>query len=341
MKRRKFLNDAVAISGIFILPSFESLSKIQERNITTVTGNISPNDLGSTLVHEHILVDFIGADQVNPKRYNVDEAFTKAFPHLMEIKKLGFRTIIECTPAYLGRDVKLLQRLSEASGLQIITNTGFYGAVQGKYLPQHVFEEKASQIAQKWIKERKEGIEGTGIYPGFIKTGVDNGPLTDINKKLIEAAALTHLETGLTISAHTGDGAAAMEEIEILKNNGVSPEAFRWVHAQNEKDMALHEKIGRMGAWVEFDGISPDSFDEHLKFVKSMKAKNLLDKVLISHDAGWYHVGEEDGGTFRPFTLLYEEFIPALQKEGFIKKELELLLVENPMRSFKIKVRKI
>src|SRR5690606_59891 len=37
--------------------------------IETVKGRIRADELGLTLPHEHVLVDFIGADRVSPDRY--------------------------------------------------------------------------------------------------------------------------------------------------------------------------------------------------------------------------------------------------------------------------------
>ncbi len=133
------------------------------------------------------------------------------------------------------------------SGLNIITNTGYYGAVNNKFIPGYAFNESADQIAGRWTKEWEEGIEGTGIKPGFIKIGVNGGPLSDMHKKLISAAARTHLKTGLVIASHTGPAVPAFEQIEILKDEGVSPEAFIWVHAQSEKDPANRIKAAQVG----------------------------------------------------------------------------------------------
>ncbi len=77
--------------------------------------------------------------------------------------------------------------------MNIITNTGYYGAAGDKYIPKHAYSESAEELASRWINEWKNGIGSTGIKPGFIKIGVDDGPLSDIDKKLVEAAALTHL----------------------------------------------------------------------------------------------------------------------------------------------------
>ena len=144
-------------------------------------------------------------------------------PSLKRLRAVGCQALVECTPAYLGRDPILLKRLADASEVTILTNTGYYGARQGKFLPAHAFKEWADQLAARWLNDWRAGIEGTGIRPGFIKIGVDGGPLTDVNRKLVQAAARTHLQSGLTIAAHTGDGQAALEQLEILAQEGVEP----------------------------------------------------------------------------------------------------------------------
>ncbi len=280
---------------------------------------LSAADQPSILVHEHVMVDFIGADQIRPGRYDRDEVFRIARPRLEEIKALGCRRLQECTPNFLGRDPDLLARLSDAVGIEIWSNTGLYGAANHKYVPAFARTETAEQLARRWIAESKEKWR-----PRFIKIGVNKGPLNELDRKLVRAAAITSRETGLTIASHTGDGAAALQQLEL-----VDPKKFVWVHAQNERDHSIHEKAARAGAWVEFDGIGPKSIDWHLDCVRFMQSKNLLGRTLISHDAGWYHVGEPNGGDFRPFTLLYREFLPKLDTN--IAKTL---LWDNPRTAF-------
>jgi phosphotriesterase-related protein len=284
-------------------------------------------------MHEHVLVDFVGASTVSPSRYDAEAVFTTALPHLQRVRQLGCRTLVDCTPAYLGRDVRLLQRLSKASGLQILTNTGYYGAANDKFVPAHAYKESAEQLAARWIRERQDGIEGTGIKPAFMKIGVDEGPLSDIDAKLVRAAALTHARTGLPIASHTTTGVAALEELEVLESEGVDPSVFIWVHAHAEADAAFHLRAGKQEAFVEFDGISPESVAKHVGLVRRMKDEGLLDRVLVSHDAGWYHVGEPNGGEFRPFDTLFTAFIPALKNAGFTDADVHQLLVENPRRA--------
>jgi phosphotriesterase-related protein len=199
--------------------------------------------------------------------------------------------------------------------------------------------ETADQLAARWLAEWRDGIDGTGIRPGFIKIGLDAGPLTEVSRKLIQAAARTHEESGLTIAAHTGDGTAALEQLKVLKAEGVSPEAWIWVHAQIEKNTDIHVEAAKQGAWVEFDGISPDSLDRHVELVQNMQRHGLLERVLISHDAGWYAVGEPVGGKFRSYDTLFTEFLPRLRAAGFSDEEVKQLTVISPAAAFGVRVR--
>lgn len=301
--------------------------------IDTVTGPIAADRLGVTLMHEHVLVDFIGAAQVSPSRYDANAVFAAVLPHLQQVRRLGCETLVECTPAYLGRDPRLLKRLSQASGVHILSNTGYYGAAQDKHLPPHAFDETAEQLSARWIREWQRGIDDTGIKPAFMKIGVDGSPLSAVDAKLVRAAALAHRETRMPIASHTGSGAAAMEELDLLEQAGVRLSAFIWVHAQSERDQTFHVRAARRGAWVEFDGINPSSTARHLELVRHMKDQGLLDHVLLSHDAGWYRVGEPGGGQFRPYDTLFTTFIPALKAAGFTEGEIHQLIVTNPHRA--------
>jgi phosphotriesterase-related protein len=309
--------------------------------IMTVNGPISPEKMGITLTHEHILVDFIGADSIDNSRWNRAEVIEKSLPFLKQISDLGCKSFVECTPAYLGRDPLLLKELSDASGLNILTNTGYYGAGNNKYIPEHGFSETADQLAERWIKEWENGIDGTGIKPGFIKIGVAGDELSDLHKKLVTAAARTHLKTGLTIASHTGPAVLAFAELDVIQKEGVAPDAFIWVHAQNEKDLSNHVKAARMGAWVSFDGINENNIEVYVGMIKNMKGNDVLNKVLLSHDAGWYRPGEENGGAYRGYTTLFEKLVPALKENQFTGEEINQLLVKNPAEAFTIRVRKI
>lgn len=336
ISRRKFIGQTACIATGYM--AFAKTSLYTGDKLMTVNGWVAPGQIGFTLSHEHILVDFIGADKINPSRYNSGEVFDIALPKLVSAKEKGCKTLIECTPAYLGRDVRLLKRLSAVSGLNILTNTGYYGAAGEKYLPAHAYTETAEQIAARWIDEWKNGIDDSGIKPGFIKSGVDKYPLSAVQQKMVEAAAITHLATGLTIGIHTGDGPAAMEELQIIQSKGITAEAWIWIHAQNEKNKELHIRAAKAGGWISYDGVSNKSIADCLSFLKDMKSENLLDHVLLSQDAGWYHVGEPRGGNYQDYNTIADKLIPAMKENGFNEKDIHQIFFINPAKAFSVKI---
>jgi phosphotriesterase-related protein len=306
--------------------------------VMTVTGPIRPEELGVTLMHEHVLVDFVGADKVDRARYDAEAVFQTALPYLQEVVTRGGQAFVDCTPAYLGRDPVLLKRLAEASGLRILTNTGYYGAGQNKYLPAHALTETADELAARWSREFREGIEGTGVRPGLIKTGVDKGPLSEIHRKLITAAARCHRATGLPIHVHTGDGAAAKDIVKTLGGEGVPASAYVWVHAQNEPSRSVQMAVAETGAFVELDGLAPgDALERHVEATVDIIGRGQLPRLLVSQDAGWYHVGEPGGGTFRGYALLFDEFLPALRERGIPESQIRALLVTSPARALTLR----
>jgi phosphotriesterase-related protein len=283
---------------------------------------------GSVLVHEHILVDFGGWQVARPDRYDEDEVVRVAKVRLEELKPFGCRRLQECTPNYLGRNPALLTRLQDETGIEIWTNTGIYGAADRKGVPDFARTETAAQLAARWEREWRDGIDG--VKPRFIKTAVNGFPLDELDRKLVEAACLVSNRTGLVICSHTnGAGPAALAQLEILERMKTPLSKFVWVHAQNEPDGAFHEKVARAGAWVELDGINEKSAARHLGAVRALVSRGLLGRVLVSQDSGWYRVGEPGGGRFNGFTYIYTDFVPRLQAG-----EAEALLVKNPVACF-------
>ncbi|XOV91075.1 MAG: phosphotriesterase [Bacteroidota bacterium] len=315
--------------------------------IQTVNGPISVDSMGVTLIHEHVFLDWSPEADYDPMKWNNEEAFHFILPYLKEMKAAGVKTFLECTPAYLGRNPKLLKRLSDETGLNILTNTGFYAARDYQHIPEFAYKISPEGLAQVWIKEFENGIEETGIKPGFIKIGLNynKDSLASIEEKIVRAAAITHANTGLTIVAHSGKEHIANFCLEILQEQGVKPEAFVWTHAQNDSNEA-HVNIARKGAWVSLDGMGSIKVDtasgdtlqlnRYVDYLVNLKSQNLLHRVLISHDSGWYTVGDENESMGRLFTPVFQYVIPELKRRGFTDQDIEQLLIINPQIAFAI-----
>lgn len=310
--------------------------------IITVKGPIEETLLGKALVHEHIICDFSGAEETSKSKYSQEEVISIMLPFLKSLKDYGFSSFFDCTPKYIGRDVEVLYRLSEESGINVITNTGYYGAANDKFIPKFVYDLKEKDIAKLWVDEWREGIEGTTIKPGFIKTGVDPFKLSEVDKKLIAASAITHLETGLTIACHTGEGTCALEVLNTVKEYGVSPTALVIVHADSIEDKEIIFRLAEEGCWIEYDSIGSKPLEFHLRLIIDTIKKGFLSQLLLSHDAGWYTVGEPRGEELkiRPYTYISEYLIPRLIKEGLSEEVINDILINNPARAFSMSIRR-
>jgi phosphotriesterase-related protein len=325
---------------VLILSFISCTSPEREPVIQTVTGKIDPQPGEIWLTHEHILVDFIGADSIDTKKWNHDSVIRMMTPYLEELKQHEVKYFVETTPAYLGRDVALLKKIAEKTGLHIITNTGFYGAQKNKFVPAFAFDKTPEELAEIWTKEFENGIDVSGIKPGLMKISVDAADtLHPMHEKLVKAAALTHLKTGLTIASHTGEAKGLWPQLKILKETSVSPIAFIWVHAQNENDNNNYVRAAREGCWISLDGLGWE-LDKHVEKLVFAKEKGILNKILISHDAGWYDP-QKQTQSIQPYTNIFAKLIPALQLKGFTKEDINLLLSGNPAKAFAIQIRKL
>lgn len=325
MQRRTFLLSAVAAA----VPPTAS--------VLTVRGPVTPAALGVMLAHEHLFSNF-GEDPAEPPLYDKGALLAAVVPYAESLKKLGCAAIVDATTAYFGREPMLLRDISIRTGIHILTNTGYYGAANDRYVPKHAFAESADQLAARWLKEFRDGIGNTGVRPGFIKLGVDPGPLSEIDRKLVTAAARTHKESGLAIAVHTGDNAAAANgQLAILKAEKISPEAWIWVHAQSCKDAETLKTVAARGAWISLDGLAADTLERHLECVLLMQRWGRLKQVLLSHDGNSFRAGGRR--PMKAYSALFTDFIPMLRKNGFTDAQIREMTVDNPARAYTIRVR--
>jgi len=348
MNRRSFLQHA-ALGALASSEVTRGLAAAAVEQIMTVTGPIPAAELGRTLVHEHVVVDFIGAAKTSADRYDAELTFQTALPQFERLRRQGVRSLVECTPRYLGRNPVLLRRLALASKVQIVTNTGWYAAMDHKFLPPEAQTESIEQIANRWQTEGHHGLDGTGIRPGFLKLGTGNGPLPPVDVKLVRAAARVHRATGLTIAIHTGNGAAALDEIRWLREEDVRPDALIWVHAQNDPGPTQVE-AARLGAWISLDGysLSGPNVLRYPQMIAAHRTAGTLNRVLLSHDDGWAVEGDAPNGNKltlfgngnpNPYASLFTKLLPDLRTQGFTDADFNQLLVLNPRAALTLRPR--
>jgi predicted metal-dependent phosphotriesterase family hydrolase len=335
MKRRTFLargsTAACALAGWLTAPEAAQPGPAEDA-IMTIEGPVPAAGLGVILPHEHVMSNF-GAEPSSPAVYDEEALQAQVVPYLRHVRALGCGAIVDCTTDYFGRHVRLLRRLSAAAQLPVVTNTGWYGGAADRYVPRQAFSLSADEIARLWVAESREGIDGTGIRPGFIKLAVDPGPLSAIDRTLVLAGIKAHRETGLVLAVHTGNNVpAAMAQIDLLAQEGVSPRAWIWTHAHEVENPSDLIAAARAGAWISLDGLStaPGRQDRIRGLLDVVAGAGFLSQVLLSHDGNAY----PRGGPIRPFDVLFTDFIPALERTGYRDSDIRMLTRDNPGRAF-------
>ena len=190
---------------------------------------------------------------------------------------------------------------------------------------------------KEWMTaELLEQIEDSGVQAGWIKLSAGDDGLTDCETKVLRAAAAAGVATNAVIGSHTIKGWVVREQLDIIEAVGYTPERFIWIHTQAEPDFDLHLEIARRGAWIEYDAIGGEEFDDEFYVNRILR---VLDagfghQLLFSHDRGWYDPAQPGGGIPRPYTYLSERFLPKLRARGVSETTIQQLTRVNPFQAF-------
>jgi phosphotriesterase-related protein len=305
--------------------------------IQSVKGEVAVESLGLMLPHEHLFVDLRGPFVEGYAQADPEKVGQVVKPYLDAIEALGVTALVDCAPMGVGRNVAVLRHMADITPIHLIAPTGTY---KEGFIPSALLEMSIKDLAELWVRELTEGMEGTDSRAGFIKLAMsDDGPRA-IEVRNLEAAAITSRETGAVIASHTIGGTAARKEMDVLEKAGHDLRRFIWVHAHTEPDTAVHIEAAERGAWLEFDAIGAESWHPQpdlLEKVITLVEKGYTDQLLLSHDAGWYNPATADGvppDGYRGYTALFEQFIPALKGRGVTDEAIRQMTVVNPARAF-------
>jgi phosphotriesterase-related protein len=318
-------------------------------NVNTVTGQVSPSQLGRTLMHEHLLIGYPGAesDTARPglKR---GEMTAICVDRIEELKSEGVTSMLDPCPSDLGRDVEFIAEVAQKTGFQIICATGLYkedegGAAYWKFRSR--FGPQAAAMAEVFIRDLTEGIGETGIRAGIIKIATGYGAITDYEKTVLEAAALASVETGAPITTHTDDGKLGDEQQEILTSKGVPANRIIIGHSCGTDDHDYHMKIVDGGSYLGFDRFGLDMLvpdEKRIAALLRVVEKGAASRVVVSHDSVWCWRGEpipniEFSASLAPNwhpLHFIRNIAPRLREGGATAEQVDMMLVENPRRFF-------
>lgn len=311
--------------------------------VETMTGPIKTADLGFVLMHEHIIVRSEGLAQNFPHIWNPQPALDRALELLTALKAKGVDTIVDLTVYGLGRDIPLLLPIVEKSGMQVIVATGLYTFND---LPTYFRNRTPDQIADLFIRDIEEGIQGTKVKPAIFKCATDIPGVTPGVEKVLRAVARAHLRTGLPISTHTNAASRrGLEQQDIFAAEGVDLGRVIIGHSGDSDDLDYLTKLLERGSYIGMDRFGLDSFlpeEKRIDTIARLCRMGWAERLVLSHDTmAYFDVYElKDMGFDRPswnYFQLVTHIIPKLLKAGVTEEQIDLMTRRTPRRIFENK----
>ncbi len=301
--------------------------------LITTLGEKTLEDFGLILPHEHIFVDLGPIEAESYKSANASDVIEVMSPTIERAKKVGVTALVECTPLGVGRRVDIIKAVSESTQLPVVVATGIY---REPWVPFWAQQASIEKLESWMLSELQNEIEHTGVRAAWIKLSAGDEGITECETKILRAAAHAGKLTNAVIGSHTIRGRVVLRQLEILEEEGYTPQRFIWIHTQAEIDTALHLEVAQRGAWLEFDAIGSEGFSDayFLERILSLIEAGFAKQLLLSHDRGWYDPSKPKGGTQQPYTYLSEVFLPKLREAGLDQVMIDQLTRVNPFRAF-------
>lgn len=292
----------------------------------SVLGSIAV--LGRTLAHEHLTID-LSSNKSDDSNLNDGAAMLE---DLQELKAAGVDTVVDVTNRGMGRNIERMQKLSTQSGLNVIASTGYY---KSPYLPPEVEQLSVDQLSAVMEKEIVEGIEGTKVKAAIIGEIGTSDQMTDLERKVFEAAAIAQRRTNVPIYTHTTLGKQGLEQIRFLVEHHVNPAKVVIGHMDLNPDMDYYKRIAEYGCYLGFDTIGKTSYqpDElRAQNIAALMDQGFGNRILLSLDITRKSHLKRYGGYGHVY--LIETFLPMLYDQGLTSQDVEGLLVDNPRSLF-------
>lgn len=301
-------------------------------HLITTLGAKRADELGMILPHEHVFVDLRTPDQLGHGEAETGDVERLMAPELRRAMASGVTALVECTPVGVGRRADILKAVSETSGMPLVVPTGIY---REPWVPRWAQQASEDELAEWMTGELQGQIESSGVQAAWIKLSAGDDGLTACETKILRAAARAGAATNAAIGSHTIRGKVVRDQLDILEDAGYTAERFIWIHASAEPEVEMNVEMARRGAWIEYDWIGGSQDDDlFIERIQRMLDAGLAERLLLSHDRGWYDPAQPGGGTPKAFTYIGEVFLPRLRASGVDDDMIRRLTHENPFRAF-------
>ncbi len=308
--------------------------------INSVLGPLDTASLGFTLMHEHVMTAPAGVFRDYPELLG-DNLMERVVDDLRKAKAGGVDTIVDAATLDLGRNIGLLAEVSRRSGVNIITCAGWWLDI-----PPYFAGVSADQLAQVFIREVEQGISGTNIKAGVLKSASDMGGVTPEAEIVLRAVARAHLKTDVPIILHSySPGQVGRQQLAVLKEEGVDLKRVKMDHSNDTTDVEYLIWLLEQGCYLGLDRY-PGRNVSPLARTKTMKALidgGYIGRLCPSHDRSILRImaanpviTEEERLKHNPYGYLYikEIVFPQLREMGVSEATLNGLCIDGPRNFF-------
>ena len=337
--------------------------------VQTVMGKVDIRDLGIISPHEHIFIDLGNFYQHHPVKGVADPATEKVKienlgilardPYAlldnlrlddldMQIKELAYfkaaggMTIVDATMPGIGRNPRLLQEISQKTGLHVVMGTGYY---VGSSHPKDLLKVPAEELADEMIKEIEVGIDDTEIKAGFIGEIGISELFLDSERHVLHAAAIAQKHTDVAIHVHINPWTTnGLEAADILLTLGIPARKINICHVDVENREDYIRKLLQKGIYIEFDNFGKEYYvdqqvrnsgygcfvhdTDRVKLIKKLVDEGYEKQLLLSCDVCLKNLLRSYGGWGYDHVLV--NIVPMLREQGLNDEQIEQLIVNNP-----------
>jgi phosphotriesterase-related protein len=320
--------------------------------VETVRGPVQVDDLGPTLMHEHVFalstehVQNYGDGLWWDEEVRVADAVSK----LRALRHKGIKTIVDPTVWGLGRSIPRIQRIARQVDLNIVVAAGLY-----------VYEELPQQYAYRgpglmfdvpepmitdFTRDIVDGIGTSGVKAALLKCCVEAAGLTPGIDRIARAVARTHRGTGAPITVHTSSPAQTGRlAVDLFRSEGVDLAKVVIAHAGDSNDLDYLMELADTGAMLGMDRFGLDMFNptpDRIRTIAALAARGYADRMVLAQDANCfidYFGADHDAAraAIMPnwhYTHISDDVLPTLRECGVTETQIEQMLVDNPRRYF-------
>jgi predicted metal-dependent phosphotriesterase family hydrolase len=316
--------------------------------IETVNGPIGPEELGMTLMHEHVLT-------VAPGRFfsggRLDDTVDLAVRALSGLHEFGVGAVVDLTGrsrVAAAPDVTALRSVSERTGLHVVLGVSLYK----EPFPSWVGAADIDEVTDHFVALVE--ARGAGLL-GEVGTGLDT--VTPDEAKCLRAAARVHLRTGRAISTHCTLGTMAREQVDLLTEEGADLNRIVIGHLDLKPDVDEIEGVLRTGVNVAFDTFGKEWFDyqvpdssghgggEYVKWAYRRTDQDRITALVELIRRGWdrqlvlssdisgreAYLNPETHGQWG-YAFLFQRILPAIRRAGVEEPSIRRMMIDNPTR---------